>query len=232
MSEQPARPSISDIVGSALAAIEAEEMTVPDLVPDSYGIRAVPLEGDSLPGFSIASDPETGLLVLLPSYQACRGSLEYEGHFENFLEQFRMAEADGLPVTDAGEVALDDIMHVFLHDAFAANEKGGDLGLDTFIQRNLLPHLVEIWALTDAYSQLVHGKLPVAGDRPLKITMETYADLDPYSEDGRTLAVQVWSFMELEMHDVAVHAQWEVREAKKLKPASRKARRHAQRPKR
>jgi hypothetical protein len=155
-----------------------------------------------------------------------RGFLEYDRPFQNFLERFRMAATEGCR---GREVALDNIMHVFLHDAFAANEKGGDSGLDTFIQRNLLPHLVEIWALIDAYSQLVHGKLPGAGDRPLKITMKTYADLDPYGEDGRTLAMQVWDFMELEMHDVAIHAQWEVQEAKKLKPASRKARKHAQR---
>jgi hypothetical protein len=233
MSEQiQAKPSLSDIVGQAVAAIEGGEMTFPEVAPEQFGIQAVPVESSAFPGFSVASDPETGLRVILPSYQVCRGSSEYESHFTNFQEQFRIAEESGLPLEDAGEVALDDITHVFLHDAYAADQRGGDEALDTFISRNLLPHLVETWALIDAYSQLVHGKLPEAGDRPLKITMDTYADMDPYAEDGRTLAAQIWGFMESEMHDKAVHAQWEVRESKKLKPVSRKAKKHAERPKR
>lgn len=226
----PPKPSLSDIVGQAVAAVEAGEMQLPGISAKALGIQVLPVEKSSIPGFNIASEPESGLRVLIPSYQVCRGSSEYETHFTNFLEQFRIAQEDGLPMEDAGEVALDDIMHVFLHDAYAADQQGGDEGLDTFIRRNLLPHLVEIWALMDAYSQLVHGKLPEAGDQPLKITMDTYADMDPFGEDGRALAAQVWAFMESEMHDVGVHAQWEVQEAKKLKPVSRKAKKHAQRP--
>jgi hypothetical protein len=229
MSEQvEAKPSINDIVGKAVAAIEAGEMTLPDMLPASAGIQAVPVEDSPIPGFNVASEPESGLRVIFPTYQACRGSSEYEGHFTNFLEQFRIAEESGLPVAEAGEVFLDEITHQFLHDAYDADQEGGDEGLDTFIGRNLLPQLVETWALTDAYSQLVHGKLPEAGDRPLQTTLETYADIDPYGEDGRILAMQLWDFMEQEMHDKAVHAQWEVQEAKKLKPVSRKAKKRAE----
>jgi hypothetical protein len=78
-------------------------------------------------------------------------------------------------------------IHDFLHDAYEAPS------LSLFLRRHLLPQLIEIWALIDACSLVVHGKLPGRADRPLVITRDMLDEIDPYAEGGLILAMQIWA---------------------------------------
>jgi hypothetical protein len=228
MNDQPeSKPSIDDIVARGYVALDAGEMTLPDTTPD-LGLQAAAVEDRAIPGFNVASDPEAGLRFLFPTYQVCRGTVEYESHYAEFREQIQATAEDGLDTSAAAELLLEDIVHAFLHDAYDADAADE---LDAFIQRSLAPQLVQIWALMDAYSQLVLGKLPEGGDKPLTITSKALADIDPYGDDGRALALQLWDYMESEMHPKSVHALHEVQMARQLKPVSKKARKHAEHPK-
>lgn len=232
MSEQPAKPTLEDIMGPVIEALVAGELVLPEM-GDSPGLQGAGIEDGTAAGFGIVSDPETGLRVLAPSYQVFRGTAEYEEEFTAFQDALREDVGDGLSVTDIGELLLEEIVHNFLHLAHAANETGGDDGLDEFIEQGLVPRAGATWALLDAYSLVVRDKLPAAGDAPLEIAADLLGDIDPYGNDGSDLAVLLWFLLETEMHPASEHASAiaaaEAQAARNRKPISKKAKKHAER---
>jgi hypothetical protein len=130
----------------------------------------------------------------------------------------------GMNTATAGELFLEEIIHEFLHDAYEAPS----LGL--FLRRNLLAQLIEIWALVDAYSVVVHGKLPERGDRPLVVARDMLAEMDPYGEGGLILAMQIWDYAASELHDSRVHSALDPRDDVHLTPIPARALRPAARP--
>jgi hypothetical protein len=229
MSEQPTKPTLEHIMGPVIEAIVAGELVLPEM-SDSPVLQGAGIEDEAATGFGIVSDPETGLRALLPSYQVFRGTAEYEEEFTAFMDALREDDGDGLSVTDIGELLLEEIVHDFLHLAHAANESGGDDGLDEFIEQGLVPRAGATWALLDAYSLVVRDKLPAAGDAPLELAADLLGDIDPYGNDGRDLAVLLWFLLETEMHPASEHASAEVQAARNRKPVSKKAKKHAERP--
>lgn len=178
-------PALNDIVARVIAALEAGEIVLPSIADDLPSIQAFPVEGGPVPGLGIVGDGR-GLRVLVLTFEEARGTAEYVSQRESFLALFRAVDDGGLDAAGAGEVFLEERIHDFVHDAYDAPS------LSLFLRRHLLPQLIEIWALIDAYSQVVHGKLPERGDRPLVITRDMLADIDPYAEGGLILAMQLW----------------------------------------
>jgi hypothetical protein len=230
-----ARPSIFDLMGPTVDAVTAGEMVLPEL-GDSPGLQGVSIEGALAPGLGVVSDPETGLRVILPSYQLFRGTAEYEEEITTLREVLRETAARSGNLTEAAQFTLEYGTHHFLHRAYDANEEGGDEALDAFIQENLLPQAGTTWALLDAYAQMSGHKLPEAGDSPSAITADILGDVDPYGDEGRELARALWILLESEMHPASVHPGTaflaaDVQAARDRKPVSKKAKKHAKRSK-
>jgi hypothetical protein len=216
-------PSLHDIIGRVIAALEAGEIVLPAIADDQPGIQAFPVEGGPVPGLGIAGDGQ-GLRILVLTVEEARGTAEYVSQHENFLALFRAVDDRAWDAAAAGEVFLEEMIHDFLHDAYEAPS------LSLFLRRYLLPQLIEIWALIDAYSLVVHGKLPERGDRPLAITRAMLADIDPYADGGLILAMQVWDYTASKMHDSRVHSPLDPRDDVHLTPIPTGALRPAARP--
>jgi hypothetical protein len=214
-----ATKTLNDIISRAIAALEAGEIALPAIADDPPGIQAFHLESDAVPGLGIVSDGR-GLRILMLTVEEARRTAEYTSQHENYLALF----TDVDDTAAAGEVFLEEIDHEFLHDAYEAPS------LNLFLRRNLLPHLVEIWALIDAYAMVVHGKLPERGDQPLVITRETLAEIDPYAEGGLILAMQIWDHTASELHDARVHSPLDPRDDFHLSPIRARAQHPAARP--
>jgi hypothetical protein len=205
-----------------IAALKAGEIVLPAIADDLPDIQAFPVEGGPIPGLGIAGDGR-GLRILVLTVEEARGTAEYVSQRENFLTLFRSLDDKGTGAAAAGEVFLEEVIHEFLHDACEAPS----LGL--FLRRNLLPQLIEIWALIDTYSLVVHGKLPERGDRPLIVTRDMLAEMDPYAEGGLILAMQIWDYAASEKHDSRVHSPLDPRDdvhvttipTRTLRPAAR-----------
>jgi hypothetical protein len=210
-------PSVNDIIGGAIAALDAGEMLLPDMEGHAPGIQAAIVPGAAVPGLGVVTSSETGQSVFVLTFEACRGTAEYERQYENCLKLFRIADESGLATRDAGEVFLEETIHEFLHDAWEAPR------LDAFLQLNLLPQLIDTWALTDAYSRLVLGRLPSGGEQPLEMKHGIFAEIDPYGDCGLVLAIQLWDYTAREMHDRRVHDPDDPQESWDLGPVPREA---------
>jgi hypothetical protein len=197
--EHDRAPSFNDIIRRVIVALKVGEMVLPAIADDLPGIQAFPVEGGLVPGLGIVGDGRA-LRILVLTVEEARGTAEYMSQHENFLALFRSVDDRGVDAAAAGEVFLEEVIHEFLHDAYEAPS----LGL--FLRRKLLPQLIEIWALSDAYSLVVHGKLPGRGDRPPVVTRDMIAELDPYAEGGLILAMQLWDYAASEPHDGRVHS--------------------------
>jgi hypothetical protein len=191
-------PRLNDITRRVTAALKAGKIVLPAMADDLPGIQAFPVEGGPVQGLGIVGDGRA-LRILVLTVEEARGTAEYIGQHANFLALFRSVDDRRMDAAASGEVFLEEVIHEFLHDAYEA----WSLGL--FLRRKLLPQLIEIWALIDAYSLVVHGKLPGRGDRPLIVTRDMVAGLDPYAEGGLILAMQIWHYAACEMHDSRVH---------------------------
>jgi hypothetical protein len=216
MEDASTAPSLNDIIRRVIAAMEAGEIVLPAIADDLPGIQAFPVEGGPVPGLGIVGDGR-GLRILVLTVEEARGTAEYVSQHENFLALFRSVDDGGMDAAASGEVFLEEVIHEFLHDAYEAPS----LGL--FLRRNLLPQLIEIWALIDAYSVVVHGKLPEHGNRPLIVTRDMVAELDPYAEGGLILAMQIWDYAASEMHDSRVHSSLDPREDVHVTPIATRA---------
>lgn len=215
---------LNDIIGRVIAALKAGEIALPAMADDLPGIQAFPVQGGPVPGLGIVGDGR-GLRVLVLTVEEARGTAEYVSQLEGFLALFRAVNDRGTDAAAAGEVFLEEIIHEFLHDAYEAES------LSLFLRRNLLPQLIEIWALTDAYSLAVHGKLPQRGDHPLAITGDMLAEIDPYTEGGLILAMQIWDHTVSEKHDARVHSPLDPREDAHSTPIPARALRPSAQPK-
>jgi hypothetical protein len=217
-------PRLNDIIGRVIAALEAGDIVLPAIADDLPGIQAFPVEGGPVPGLGIVGDGQ-GLRILVLTVEEARRTMEYVSQLEDCLSLFRAVDGRAWDAAAAGEVFLDQVIHEFLHDAYEAPS------LSLFLRRNLLPQLIEVWALIDAYALVVHGKLPERGDRPLVITGDMLADIDPYAEGGLVLAMQLWDYTASQMHDARVHSPLDPRGDVHLTPIPARALRPAARPK-
>lgn len=158
--EHDRAPRFNDIIRRVVVALKVGKMVLPAIADDVPGIQAFPLEGGLVPGLGIVGDGRA-LRILVLTVEEARGTAECMSQHENFLALFRSVDDRGMDAAAAGEVFLEEVIHEFLHDAYEAPS----LGL--FLRRKLLPQLIEIWALSDAYSLVVHGKLPGGEIGPL-----------------------------------------------------------------
>lgn len=213
-----ASPSINDIIDRARAALDAGEMVLPDIGSQGPGVKAATVQGGPVPGLGVVvGSSDTGQRILVLTFEACRGTAEYERQYENYLKQFKVSDERGLATRAAGEVFLEETIHEFLHDAWEAPR------LEAFLQLHLLPQMIDTWALTDAYSQLVLGRLPSGGEQPLEIRHDIFAEIDPYGDCGLVLAIQLWDYAAREMHDRRVHDPDDPQESWDLGPVPREA---------
>lgn len=224
MEDASTAPNLNDIIRRVIAALKAGEVVLPAIADDLPGIQAFPVEGGPVPGLGIVGDGR-GLRILVLTVEEARGTAEYVNQHENILALFRSVDDGGMDTAAAGEVFLEEVIHEFLHDAYEAPS----LGL--FLRRNLLPQLIEIWALTDAYSLVVHGKLPERGDRPLIVTRDMLAEMDPYAEGGLILAMQIWDYAASETHDSRVHSPLDPRDEVHVTPIPTRSLKSPVRPK-
>jgi hypothetical protein len=217
-------PPLDEIVGRVIAALEAGDIVLPAIVDDLPGIQAFPVEGGAVPGLGIVADGQ-GLRILVLTFEEARRTAEYVSQHEKFRALFRDVDDTAWDTPAAGEMFLEEMIHDFLHDAYEAPS------LSLFLRRHLLPELIDIWALIDAYSLVVHGTLPEQGDRPVITTRDMLADIDPYAEGGLILAMQIWDYTASQMHDDRVHSPLDPRDDVHLTPIPPRALRPAARPK-
>jgi hypothetical protein len=223
MEHASSAPRLNDIIRRVIAALNAGQTVLPDIADDLPGIQAFPVEGGPIPGLGIVGD-RRALRILVVTVEEARGTADYVTQHETFLALFRSLNDKGMGAAVAGEVFLKEVIHEFLHEAYETPA----LGL--FLRRNLLPQLIEIWALIDAYSLVVHGKLPERGDRLLTITGDMLAEMDPYAEGGLILAMQIWDYAASETHDSRVHSPVDPRDDFHLNPIPTRALKPAARP--